>query len=322
MTAIWAYSANVPGKTCRDARLLDDKGTYIQYPAGNARGQGGWDIGLPFAGLGDLAFKLAELSTKLKLKITRLAINVHGGPGEIDADGDGQFYDLTKLVNKKSSPLASINLLLEPGATILFMSCNLGAGEAGSIFLADLSKSVFPRKQIVGFTTIGSTMQQFRSGEACTEPGMRDSPYDHSSQYDPKEKAAREINNITLPWASEESAHAKVALNGEIIKNRDPVIPVPSNYDNLLGTWSVEIGDWTGYFVFSDPHKVFWSEKNSSPRHPGKWWSMAGSFSWSFDDDAYGWKRTFGVLTPIKSPLKGSITIGYRNSGLFTMYKQ
>src|SRR4051794_32407798 len=77
MPAMWAYSKNVPGRTCPDAHLLGG-GTNLQYPAGNRQGQAGWDIGLMFNDIYDLLAKIQELH--LTEKITRLAINVHGSP--------------------------------------------------------------------------------------------------------------------------------------------------------------------------------------------------------------------------------------------------
>src|SRR5262249_34555608 len=111
MPAVWAYSTGAPGKTCADARLLGG-GTKIQYPDGNEKGQAGWDTGLQFSTLGDLAEKLRVLPGR---PITRLALNLHGSPGKIDAISGGtpaSMLDFTQLWKSYSSQLRLINGLL------------------------------------------------------------------------------------------------------------------------------------------------------------------------------------------------------------------
>jgi len=326
MTTIWAYSKGAPGKTCEDARLLKG-GTNLQYPAGDDKGQAGWDIGLMFNNIGDLAEKLRVLRQTKTDPITRLAINLHGSPGEIDADSvgtGGAMYDFKKLWNRYSSQLVSINQMLAPGATVLIMGCNVAKGDEGAAFLTALSKDAFPNHKVVGFTTIGETLGQFRRGEYCTEPGMRDTPYDNPSEGQLLVKAQREKEYLKLPWASEFSPHTKVALNAKIIAGAEPSVPpLDYSFQNYLpGTWSVTIGPWDGYFVFQSGGTIYWTDKIPSRRHQGMWWTMAGSIDWSFSDDAHGWKRTFEILTPLKSTVNGKITIDGREHGFFTMSKQ
>lgn len=325
MPAVWAYSIAAPGKTCADARLLWG-GTKLQYPEGNDKGQSGWDIGLMFTTFGDLAEKLRVLPMPKDEAITRLAINLHGTPGKIDAGGlavEADMYDFNKLWNRYSSQLALINLRLADGAVVLIMGCNVAKGDVGAQFLVDLSKFAFPKHKVVGFTKIGETMRQFRSGESCTEPGMRDTPYDNPSEGLPTIKAQREMDTLSLPWASETSPHAKIALNGEIISGAEPAIPTTDySFNNYLpGSWSITIGDWNGYFVFSRGGDVYWTD-STLRKHPGKWWTMAGCIQWSFSDDAAGWVRIFEILTLLKATLNGKITIKGRDHGFFTMSKQ
>jgi hypothetical protein len=324
MPAVWAYSKAAPGKTCLDARLLGG-GTKLQYPAGNDKGQAGWDIGLMFDTIGDLSYKLSQLDAG---QITRLALNLHGSPGKIDALSGGteaSMFDFTQLWNRYSSPLVFINRLLAAGAPVLIMGCNVAKGKEGEEFLSELSARAFKGHKVVGFSTIGETLGQFRSGGSCTEPGMRDSPYDNSSAGQPTVQAQREKEYLSLPWANETSPHAKVALDGKIISGAETPPPATNySFDSYLpGTWSVSIGDWQGYFVFQADGNSFWIDQaNPGRRHAGKWYTMAGSVDWSFSDDAPGWKRTFEVLTPLKSTLNGNITIDGRPHGFFTMSKQ
>lgn len=324
MPAVWAYSKAAPGKTCQDARLLGG-GTKLQYPAGNDRGQAGWDIGLMFHTIGDLSENLGQLEGG---PITRLAINLHGSAGKIDATSGGteaSMFNFTQLWNRYSSQLVYVNLLLTAGAPVIIMGCNVAKGEEGQEFLSELSARAFKGHKVVGYTTIGETLRQFRSGGSCSEPGMRDTPYDNPSAGLPTVQAQREKEVLTLPWASETSPHAKVALNGKIIFGAEAPTPAtnygPSQY--MPGTWSVAIGGWAGYFMFQADGNAFWTDQsNPGRRHSGKWYTMAGSVNWSYSDDAPGWKRDFEVLTPLKSTLNGNVTINGVPHGFFTMSKQ
>src|SRR5216683_265918 len=322
MTNVWAYSKNVPEKTCPDARLLGG-GTNLQFPAGDDHGQAGWDIGLMFNTIGDLSEKLRVVMESRTDGITRLAINVHGSPGAIDADSTSKMYNFTQLWNRYSSQLVFINHMLVAGAPVLIMGCQVAAGDDGAAFLSDMSQHAFPGHKVVGFTTIGESLRQYRRGEYCTEAGMRDTPYDTPSEGKPLIKAQREKEVLTLPWASETSPHAKVALAGKIIAGAEqPVAPVDTSFESYLpGTWSVTIGSWNGYFVFKRDRTVFWTDDSQRP-HKGQWGTMAGSIDWSFSDDPPGWIRNFEVLTPLKSNLNGTITINDNPHGFFTMSKQ
>jgi Domain of unknown function (DUF4347) len=324
MTAIWAYSKNVPGLTCPDARLLGG-GTKLSYPDGNDKGQAGWDVGLMFNTLGDLDGKIDEaLSASDDKKVTRLAINVHGAPGLVDINGDNQSWDFTKLWNKYSSQLVFLRTRMTDDAAVLIMGCQVAAGDVGASFLMDMSKYAFPGHKVVGFTTIGETLKQYRSGgPVCSEPGMRDTTYDTPSEGMPTVQAAREKELLTLPWASESSPHAKVALNGQIVSGAEAPIPqTDTSLDSYLpGTWLATIGTWTGYFVFSKDKSVYWMD-DSLRRHNGHWSAMDGGLYWSFSDDPKGWVRAFEAILPLTSTMKGNITVGGKPSGFFSMSKQ
>jgi hypothetical protein len=295
-------------------------GTNIQYPAGNEQGQAGWDIGLLFHNIGDLAEALRGVLSGRS--ISRLAINLHGSPGSIDADSTGAFYPFQKLWNRYSSPLSLINVMLEPGAVVLIMGCEVASGDEGAAFLSDLSKTAFPRHKVVGFTTIGESLLQYRNGGYCSEPGMRDTAYQvPHKDLSLKPQLEREKEVLTLPWASEHSPHAKIALNGEIVFGAEPSTATDYSFQSYLpGTWSVAIGTWNGYFVFKGDGSVFWTDQRNPRQHSGRWGSVAGSIQWTFADDAPGYKRTFEVLTPLKPTLNGTITGG--GGGAFVMSKQ
>ncbi|MBR0798610.1 DUF4347 domain-containing protein [Bradyrhizobium jicamae] len=329
MTAIWAYSYGAPGLYCEDARLLGGgteirfpDGGKVEYPYGTDTGQAGWDVGLMFHTLGELAEKLRTLRQDKGYSISRLAIDVHGAPGKILADGDNKEYDSTQLINKYSSQLALINMMLDPGAVVLFMGCQVASGDAGAQFLVDLSTYAFKGHQVVGFTTIGETLRQARPGAACQEPGMRDTPYDMPSAGMPGIQLQREKEALSLPWASEISPHAKIARNGEIIHGAEPSLSVDFNPVTYMpGSWSVTVGNWTGYFVFTSPTDVYWTDETMR-RHPGKWSAFDGSVTWTFSDDDPNWMRRWEVILPLKSTVQGNVTIKEIPHGFFTMSKQ
>ncbi|HEY3743010.1 MAG TPA: DUF4347 domain-containing protein [Bryobacteraceae bacterium] len=318
MPTVWAYSKAAPGKTCEDARLLGG-GTNIQYPAGNDQGQGGWEIGLMFETFSDLATKLKALQEN----ITRLAINLHGAPGVIDALSDGSGMDFAKLWARFSNELTSINQKLSAGAIVLIMGCNVALGKEGDNFLTQLSDKAFRGHKVVGFTTIGETMRQYRRGESCSEAGMRDSPYGSPSENQPTVQAEREKEVLTLPWASESSPHAKIALDRKIVLTHETPIPSqdysPNNY--LPGTWSVSIGSWQGYFIFTGDSHVKWSAQTKT-NGGGNWSADSNGVTWTFVDDDPKFTRTFRVTVRLQTTVNGDITISGRNSGFFTMSKQ
>jgi hypothetical protein len=115
---------------------------------------------------------------------------------------------------------------------------------------------------------------------------------------------------------------AKVALDGKIIS--EPPVPqtncAPENY--MLGTWSVSIGDWKGYFTFQAHRTVTWRERKTPDERIQASGTRSGSVDWSFSDDAPGWKRTFEVLTPPEHKPEREHHLNGRPHGFFTMSKQ
>jgi hypothetical protein len=335
MTTIWAVSSAAPGKTCADARLLGG-GTKLEYPQGNDKGQAGWDVGLGFDTFVDLAQKIVALKKSKNLAITRLAINLHGAPGRIDADSKGTnydtAYDFDKLWKVYRQQMQQINGALEGNAMVLIMGCNVAAGDEGKQFLEKLSSQAFPNHPVVGFTTIGITARQYRNGGSCSEPGMRDSPYETPSEYLPeKDKTEREKEAMTLPWASEQSPHAAVALNGKITRRPagDAATPQtdysPENY--IVGLWLARIGNWEGHFTFRKDHTCSWKSlapaASGANSDVGTWKVVGGRVEWQFQNDKknnYNRQRIFRVEPPMQVNMKGVI-VG-EDTGLFDMAKQ
>ncbi|MGH6927527.1 MAG: hypothetical protein ACREEV_04345, partial [Dongiaceae bacterium] len=101
--AVWADSPDVPTTVCFDARLGGEAGGPT-YPGGSTAGQGGWDVGIHFSDLGNLADKLSRMPVALpkhvcgnlywdcpaiaRGQVTRLAINAHGLPGHVYVAGE------------------------------------------------------------------------------------------------------------------------------------------------------------------------------------------------------------------------------------------
>jgi hypothetical protein len=215
------------------------------YPEGETYGQGGWDVGVNFVGLHDLATKLfhnpvcpPDRSTPIRRgEVTRLAINAHGTLGaQVFINGTGKEPLTPDTIKVYYQDLNDIGLATsETNTVILFMGCLAGQGKDGSRLLLALA-DIWPGRKVVGFLTNGyapgGPMTRRRSvgcsEELCTEPGMRETD-SRGSTMDPtqeKDYLSRWNQLDKLPWASEFSRSAKVALKqpgaaGQIIKNAD-----------------------------------------------------------------------------------------------------
>jgi len=317
MVTVWA-AGDIHITVC-DNGSLSKGGSYV-YPAGNEHGQYGWDIGVNYKSVPDLLNQLLPIPYRA---INRLALNEHGAPGQFLLRG--ATLTLESIATEPIQyTLKNIRGFLSPSATVLLMACNCGAGDAGTDFLKQLSL-IFSGCTVVGFKTVGFQFSQYRRGESCANPGLRDTDEDHPA-VDERMETQRygEGKYLLLPWASETSPHAKVARNGAIVAGADPATaPTDLSPDAYLpGTWSVTIGDWRGYFLFGRSHDVIWQDEIPTRRHPGRWWWRDGSVYWSFDDDTPGWQRVFEVAGPLASTVKGNATIKGVSHGFFTMSKQ
>lgn len=243
---IWAAS-DVPIAVHEDARLREaDKKTLskLQWPEGLSRGQAGWHIGVNWVTFDSLL----QLLNNLKLpdylgagrlrsgEITRLAINAHGLPGDIRINGrSNKAGRLTAaaLVPEWSdvrNQCLSLEKLLAPDATVLFMGCLAGFGSEGSALLKALS-NLWPGRTVVMFWSIGYQLSaaMLRDSNLC-EAGMRDTRQVNLSVTVPG-KAMNDFEEEMrlswddfkkLPWASHVSQTSRVAKNGQIIADTLP----------------------------------------------------------------------------------------------------
>src|SRR5262245_8743549 len=102
---VWANGPATPGYACEDARLT--KRGVFTWPWQDRAvttedqdyGQAGWDLGLNYRTLGDLASRLGQLkrakwtpgtgATIQSGEIQRLAIHAHGNAGMLHVNGQG-----------------------------------------------------------------------------------------------------------------------------------------------------------------------------------------------------------------------------------------
>lgn len=255
--AVWADSPDVPNKVCLNARLRGAKTNPVN-PDSETYGQGGWDIGLHFKNLTELADQLTMLQSQAPAhmcdsprsswscngdqwscpavgKVTRLAINAHGVPGTLYTGGTPSA-DLVRDPEKERLAISVENIpniradldriysATAPNATILLMGCIAGQGGSGTQLLKALAE-IWPQRKIVAFETIGlqNPLDMARPGmwgESCTEPGMRD-----TLDTSPRAPGSAQPSHLAkwnklneMPWASETSIGAKVIENGVITK--------------------------------------------------------------------------------------------------------
>lgn len=255
--AVWAEAPDVPGNVCSDARLRGGRLTALAYPKGAPFGQAGWDMGIRFKNLSDLANKLnySPASTPKhvcgnwvwscppikKGQVTRLAIHVHGLPGKVFFSGQNRESLALTADNIRGfhKDLSAIGRCTAQSATILIVGCLAGQGADGTRLIKRLS-GVWPGRQVVAFTTIGyvAGANQLRPGEACTEPGMRDTKETSRflSWQQQQKHIGRAWNDLTrLPWASEKSPNAKVVRNGVVLKQ--PLTDIVVKPKKKLPAW-------------------------------------------------------------------------------------
>jgi len=234
--AVWACARDVPIYVCSDARLTDRSRINIisRSVTGTDQdhGQANWQVGINFVDLADLVAQLRSFQVPEHVsgggrqvrrgQITRLAINAHGNWGEVFINGQTHTPTLTAdSLRALHEQLHQIGLMTpnsrDNPAVILLVGCVAGTGEPGNRLLRGLSR-LWPNRKVVGFTTIGFSHggEMSRSGDGCTEPGMRDT---HATSPGEADRSAGRYwtDRRAWPWASETSPHAKVALNDRII---------------------------------------------------------------------------------------------------------
>lgn len=241
--AVWAQ-IDTAAQVGTDARLVEaDHSTLskLPYPQGTTRGQAGWDTGLTFGNLSSLRRQLVTEPLSVpnfvcgntvlscgplqRGQLSRLAINAHGGVGEVAINGnapDRTFLTTATLATDAAmrDDLIAIRDVLDPTAPVMFFGCLAGRNTPGTALLIALSQLFFGHR-VVGFTTLGFThgARQSRGG-GFTNPGMRDTVhlFPAGSELEEAQRYGPIWNDLNaLPWGSEISPHAKVALDGRII---------------------------------------------------------------------------------------------------------
>lgn len=234
---VWANGPGTPGYACSDARLTNRKVTTWPWQdravltEDREYGQSGWDIGLNYKGLGDLTAQIGQIkrpdwvdgkgSTIKQGEIRRLAIHAHGNAGMLHVNGEGGPSLTAKSIGSMQSELSRIGLMTVSDAVnpavILLVGCVAAQGKEGNALLAGLSQ-LWPNRKVVGFWTLGYVAggEMKRSGEDCTEAGMRDTSALYAGAAN--DVAGRYWKDLKeWPWASETSPHAKVAFNGAVV---------------------------------------------------------------------------------------------------------
>jgi hypothetical protein len=230
------------GAVCEDARLRvkGKEGSIVSGPVISASdqtyGQAGWDVGIKY-GSGQFS-KVPQLITDSCKPnfVKKLAINAHGDAGEVAVNG----VDLKSLPiapamkasdkdinNRFEDVLTFLDHVMTADGVVLFHGCLAGKSLGGTSLLTQLSFAL-PGRKIVGFSTVGYTSveKQKRGGDRCREPGARDTnDFAQSSSegeiYERYFKSGDWDDLSKLPWQSETSPYAKVALNGAIIRGSD-----------------------------------------------------------------------------------------------------
>ena len=263
--SVWAAGPDVGISVCHDARLNEGR-TEFNYPYGNTSGQAGWDMGVNFVSLSDLAKKLyrdpLELPSHLcegnssncgKIQpgqLKRLAINVHGNAyGQIHFNGKNK-KDPLRLDNFKKfkRDLSDIGMsLTKDRGMVLIMGCNAALGKEGRELFIELSK-IWSNCIVVGYQSLGYAIggEMKRRGKNCTEPGMRltneinTAPAGAGFQKERREakllKNWKDLNK--LPWAWEyvliphKTSTGEHLINHTIVAFDGSIVATPlSTYD-------------------------------------------------------------------------------------------
>jgi hypothetical protein len=228
---VWSNAPDTPTHICEDARLGGGRG------GSRFSGQSGWQLGINFTSLSDLASQLRSAAQPDHMcgaglfescrpvrrgEIMRLAIHAHGNSGVVFVNGLRRPSLSVSSISRNHADLHAIGLRTHTSATILFMGCLAGLGPDGTRFLRAISR-VWPGRTVVGFATVGyahgGEMLRGR-GDYCTEAGMRDTRSSSGSlgpgAPDPWARSWRNLQ--ALPWASETSPGAKVVRDGSILR--------------------------------------------------------------------------------------------------------
>ena len=232
--AVWT---TVIGSVCEDAalRVKGEEGGIVSVPvisgSDQTYGQAGWQVGIKY---GSGQFKnLPQLITKgcKGFLISKLGLNAHGDAGEVAVNGvDVQMHSIEPSFRARDKNLKTefgpvlefLDHVMTPDGVLLFHGCLAGLGGGGTDLLIQVSQELRGARSW-GLRRSGTSPseKQRRGDDQCREPGVRDSEYgynDPSKEYERFFKDGKWDDLKNLPWQSETSPHAKVALNGTIIR--------------------------------------------------------------------------------------------------------
>ena len=354
---VWAASSAAPLNVCEDAALPGFAfAGGSPSSAGNLDGQAGWDVGIGFTSAESLRDRLLGHDKIKGRLIDVLAINAHGSPGRFDINSksvvnppanyniDSLLLSVEKIANDAGlkQVMKQIGDRTTANGMIYLMGCNCGQAEAGSNLLIELSK-LWPGRQVVGFKTIGMSIQPARSAQGCQTPGMRDTFFPREA-YDSDNLVKREkevVDNLRAPpadeqqrvtWAWSRSVHAKIAKDGAITYGDEP--NPAQDVQFMVGKWQWRLAqDNVVIFTFSADRKVRWERFKEDPDNAfallktreqdpnGRWWIDGTQVKFEFAGDPPGWKRLFTV-TKRGQESRGDVTIGGVPHGFFVMSKQ
>lgn len=217
-------------------------------------GQDGWDMRL-FHGTNSTTAALVQLLQNAvrpayvvnagqaigQHQITRLAIVAHGSDGVMDIQqlAVGQALGFTPVESSSLTParmsvyrsdLVALGRFLAADSIVYLCSCRLARTSRGEELLKELSL-LWPSTRVVGLRSFGSvcvtsTLPRRRPGATGEFPGMRDSRHSGSVQLANQDSNNPPIWNdlSVLPWFSESSPRATIALDGNIVRRGDNLL--------------------------------------------------------------------------------------------------
>jgi hypothetical protein len=230
---IWASGDGTPHRVLEDPRLAADK----------AEGQAGWEMGINFANFLALSNALGRARASHlgekdigKHNVKKLAIVAHGAPGVVDVDQKEAGSDFGAPTPSGSSSLTAARIghynteidqiaeALCQNAVVIVASCQAGESRDGEALLKALSKR-WKTATIVGLRTIATTVGlQRKKGTNAMYAGVRDTRFANGRKSPERDaEIDAQTNDLSkLPWLAEDSPHATVARDGNIIRRGDP----------------------------------------------------------------------------------------------------
>lgn len=245
---IWASGLRTPHTVADDPSLPNPGGGNV--PAG----QDGWELGMRYPLVDQPGTGFAQLARRLETEplpprlgdgeleahqVRRFAIVAHGRPGGIDVDqlcfsnvfGDTLPDAETSLTVDRmhlyNTEFERLRHAMHENGILYFASCTAAEDKTGEELLRAVSRQL-PTIRVVGARTILSTTTMNWQDVPGSEPrgsyaGLRDTRFRHAGFATAECNEPELWNNLDrLPWFGEESPHATIALDGNIIRRGDP----------------------------------------------------------------------------------------------------